>query len=57
MASHRLSTHSTSQEVLQHWISLVEEGVDLKHNKPFLEQLRKKSGLNQQTMHQFFTNS
>jgi hypothetical protein len=37
MASHLLSTHSTSQEVLQHWQSLVEQGVDLKHNKPFLK--------------------
>jgi hypothetical protein len=57
MASHLLSTHSTSQEVLQHWQSLLEQGVDLKHNKPFLDKLISKSGLNQQTMHQFFTNS
>jgi hypothetical protein len=57
MASNLLSTHSTSQEVFQHWQSLVEQGVDLKHNKPFLDKLISKSGLNQQTMHQFFTNS
>jgi GTP cyclohydrolase I len=56
MASHLFSTHSTSQEVLQHWQSLVEQGVDLKHNKPLLEKLISKSSLNQQTMHQLFTN-